>query len=41
MSFMSAKAQLTKYGLEDRIMEFSDSSATVSEAASDIGCKEA
>ncbi len=41
MSFKKAKEQLEKYGLEDRIMEFPVSSATVSEAAVALGCKEA
>jgi len=40
MSLLKAKEHLKKYGLEDKIMEFSVSSATVSEAAIAIGCKE-
>ena len=40
MSFIKAKDYLTKYNLEDRIMEFDTSSATVSEAAKAINCKE-
>lgn len=40
MSFIRAKECLQKYGLEDRIMEFDISSATVSEAAKAINCKE-
>lgn len=40
MSLERAKEHLIKYGLEDRIMEFFVSSATVGEAASAIGCNE-
>ena len=40
MSVSKAKEHLKKYGLEDKVMEFSVSSATVSEAARAIGCKE-
>lgn len=40
MSFIKAKKCLQKYGLEDKIMEFDVSSATVSEAAKAINCKE-
>ena len=40
MSLQKAKDHLKKYGFEDRIMEFTVSSATVAEAASAIGCKE-
>lgn len=40
MSLVKAKEHLQKYGLEDRIMEFSVSSATVEEAAKAINCKE-
>ena len=40
MSLLKAKEHLKKYGFEDKIMEFSVSSATVSEAASAIGCSE-
>ncbi len=40
MSFAAAKEHLKKYGLESRIMEFDVSSATVSEAAKAINCKE-
>lgn len=40
MSFNKAKEYLKKYKLEDRIMEFSVSSATVKEAAEAIGCQE-
>ena len=40
MSLQKAKKHLKKYGLEDKIMEFSVSSATVLEAARAIGCKE-
>jgi prolyl-tRNA editing enzyme YbaK/EbsC (Cys-tRNA(Pro) deacylase) len=40
MSFVEAKDYLQRYGLEDRIMEFNVSSATVKEAAKAINCKE-
>lgn len=40
MSFENAKNHLKKYGLEDRIREFSVSSATVKEAAAALHCKE-
>lgn len=40
MSLLKAKEYLQKYGLENRIMEFDVSSATVSEAARVINCKE-
>ncbi|MBR4724078.1 MAG: YbaK/EbsC family protein [Clostridia bacterium] len=40
MSLLKAKEHLKKYGFEDKVMEFSVSSATVSEAASAIGCSE-
>lgn len=40
MSLLKAKEYLQKYGLENRIMEFDVSSATVSEAAKVINCKE-
>ncbi len=40
MSFVKAKEYLKKYGLENRIMEFAESSATVEEAAKAIQCKE-
>lgn len=39
MSFVKAKEHLQKYKLEDRIMEFDVSSATVEEAAKAINCK--
>lgn len=38
MSFVKAKEHLKKYDLEDRIMEFDVSSATVEEAASALNC---
>ncbi len=41
MSLIKAKEYLKEFGLEDRIMEFSESSATVREAAEAIGCEEA
>lgn len=40
MSLVKAKEHLKKYGLENRIMEFSVSSATVEEAAKAINCNE-
>ena len=40
MSVVKAKEWLQKYGLEDKIMEFDVSSATVQEAARAINCKE-
>ncbi len=40
MSIIKVKEYLKKYNLEDRIMEFADSSATVKEAALAIGCNE-
>mgnify|MGYP002673714966 FL=1 len=40
MSLERAKEYLSKYGLEDRIMEFPVSSATVEEAAKALNCKE-
>ncbi len=40
MSLVKAKAYLQKFGLENKIMEFSVSSATVEEAAKAINCKE-
>lgn len=40
MSFLKAKEHLEKYGLEDRIMEFDVSSATVAEAAKAVNCNE-
>ena len=41
MSFEKAKAHLDKYGLGERVMEFTVSSATVSEAAIAVGSSEA
>lgn len=40
MSLSIVKNHLKKYGLEDRVMEFNVSSATVKEAAEAVGCKE-
>ena len=40
MSLERARKYLEKFKLEDRIMEFTESSATVEEAAKAIGCKE-
>ena len=39
MSFEKAKAHLSKFGLEDNIMEFDVSSATVPLAAAALGCQ--
>ena len=41
MAIERAKEYLKKYGLDDKIMEFDVSSATVEKAAIAIGCKEA
>ena len=41
MSIIRAKEHLKKYNLEDKVMEFDVSSATVAEAAQAINCKEA
>lgn len=40
MSFIKAKEFLKRFNLEDRIMEFDVSSATVKEAAIALGCSE-
>lgn len=40
MSLVKAKEHLKKYGLENKIMEFPVSSATVTEAAKAINCQE-
>ena len=40
MSFIKAKEYLKKFNLEDRIMEFDVSSATVKEASNALGCTE-
>lgn len=40
MSLVRVKEYLQRYGLEDRIMEFSVSSATVKEASKALSCKE-
>ena len=40
MSFIKAKEYLKEFNLEDRIMEFDVSSATVKEAAIALGCSE-
>ncbi len=39
MSLVKAKEYLQKFGLENKIMEFSISSATVEETAKAINCK--
>lgn len=41
MSFIKAKEHLKKYNLEDKVMEFTKSSATVKEAAEAAGTTEA
>lgn len=41
MSVLNAKEHLKKYCLDGKIMEFTESSATVADAAKAIGCKEA
>lgn len=41
MSFEKAKEHLKKYGLEDKVLEFEESSATVSQAAVQAKCSEA
>ena len=40
MSFVKAKEYLKQYGLENKIMEFPVSSATVEEAAKAVNCRE-
>ena len=40
MSIIKVKEYLKKYNLDDKIMEFDESSATVKEAAHAIGCLE-
>ena len=40
MSIIKVKEYLEKYNLDDKIMEFDESSATVKEAAHAIGCLE-
>ena len=40
MSFEKAKEYLKKYGLDNKIMQFSVSSATVEEAAKAVNCEE-
>ncbi len=40
MSLVRAKEHLSKFGLEERVMEFDTSSATVQEAAKAVNCKE-
>ena len=40
MAFEKAKEYLKKYNLEDKIMEFDESSATVKEAAKALKCEE-
>ena len=41
MSVESVKEYLSQFGLADRVMEFDASSATVAEAAADLGCEPA
>ena len=40
MSIENVKEYLSGFGLDERIMEFNESSATVAEAAHALGCKE-
>ena len=40
MSYIKAKEYLKKYNLEDRIMEFDESSATVHDASLRLNCSE-
>ena len=40
MSLIKAKEHLQKYGLDNKVMEFNESSATVSQAAIAVGCQE-
>lgn len=40
MSLQSVREYFKKWGIENQIMEFSDSSATVAEAAAVLGCEE-
>ena len=40
MSFKKAKEYLKKYNLEDKVIEFTESSATVTEAAKVLNCEE-
>ncbi len=39
MSINSVREEFKKYGIEDRILEFDESSATVEEAAKRLNCK--
>lgn len=41
MSIEVVKKYLEQFGLADRVREFEDSSATVAQAAADLGCEEA
>ena len=41
MSIENAKAHLASFGLADRVIEFTVSSATVALAAEALGCEEA
>lgn len=41
MSIERVKTYLSRFGLADRVMEFDQSSATVAEAAADLGCEPA
>ena len=40
MSLIRAKEYIKKFGLEDKVLEFKVSSATVEEAAKALNCKE-
>ena len=41
MGTEKVKGYLANFGLADRVMEFKESSATVAEAAADLGCEPA
>lgn len=41
MSMMQARAHLARFGLEGRVIELEGSSATVAEAAAELGCESA
>ena len=41
MGTEKVKEYLANFGLADRVMEFKESSATVAEAAADLGCEPA
>ena len=41
MSIENVRKYLDRFGLADRVMELEDCSATVAQAAADLGCEEA